>query len=322
MLIVDGNKLIETPIRDLLNLLQQQLYLSNKDKLSKVDFKYLNARVTCPIHKGGNENKPSCDVLLSDKTNFDGSVINAGTVHCFSCGYRASFPKFVADCLDITYRQAIEWLLNVSNYSFVEDIRNIECDLTLEDNKIELYSELPIVTLDELKSYDYIHDYMFKRKLSLDTINKFEVGYDPKTDSLTFPVYVDGKCIFVAKRRVKYKRFDLPEINPKPIYGLDYCKGDSVIVCEGIIDALTCWSYGKEAIALFGTGSDYQARQLNNIRQRHIVLALDGDDAGRRGAKNISKYLTNKIVTTLDIPKDKDINDLTKEEFLELNELF
>lgn len=321
MLIVD-NKLIETPIKELLNLLQQQLYLNGINKLNTVNFKCSNAQITCPIHKNGQESKPSCDVLLQDKTNFDGSVTQAGTVHCFSCGYKASFPKFVADCLDITYRQAIEWLLNVSTYSFIEDSRDFNCDIVDEDKKTNLYENLPAITLDELKSYDYIHDYMFKRKLSLDVINKFEVGYDPVTDSITFPVYIDGKCIFVAKRRVKYKRFDLPEINPKPIYGLDYCKGDSIIVCEGVIDALTCWTYGKEAVALFGTGSEYQAKQLNNIRQRHIILALDGDYAGKKGMHNLSKYLTNKIVTKLNIPNGRDINDLSKEEFLALDEIF
>ena len=192
MLVVDNNKLIETPIRELLNLLQQQLYLNGKNKLKTVDFKYNNARITCPIHKDGQEAKPSCDVLLVDKTNFDGSIINAGTVHCFSCGYKASFPKFVADCLDMTYRQATEWLLNVSKYSFIEDERDLDCDLE-SNTKSELYSNLPSITLDELKSYDYIHDYMFKRKLTIDVINKFEVGYDPITDSITFPVYVDGR---------------------------------------------------------------------------------------------------------------------------------
>lgn len=116
---------------------------------------------------------------------------------------------------------------------------------------------MPIITLDELKSYDYIHPYMFKRRLTDEIINKFDVGYDPKTQALTFPVWVDGRCLFVARRRVNYKRFDMPEIYPKPIYGLDYLTTNEVIVCESILNALTCYVYGKEAVALFGTGSDY-----------------------------------------------------------------
>lgn len=48
---------------------------------------------------------------------------------------------------------------------------------------------------------------MFKRKLSLDIIKKFDVGYDKNTDALTFPVYVNNNCLFVAKRYIKYKRF-------------------------------------------------------------------------------------------------------------------
>ena len=163
---------------------------------------------------------------------------------------------------------------------------------------------------------------MFERKLTDDIIKKFDVGYDPKTDSLTFPVYVDGKCVFVAKRRVKYKRFDLPELKNKPIYGLDYVTDNEFIICEGVIDALTCWSYGKQAVALFGTASDYQLKVLNSVRQRKLVIGTDGDEAGDKAARRIAKALTNKLVTRLDIPKGKDINDLSKEEFDKLEEIF
>ena len=161
-----------------------------------------------------------------------------------------------ANCLNISYRDATEWILNISTYDYVEEERKI-VDVDNVEKEVNNYDTLPIVTLDELKSYDYIHPYMFKRRLTDEIINKFDVGYDPKTQALTFPVWVDGKCLFVARRKVNYKRFDMPEIYPKPIYGLDYLTTNEVIVCESVLNALTCYVYGKEAIALFGTGSDY-----------------------------------------------------------------
>lgn len=316
MLVVD-NKVIETPVKTIIDLLRQQLFLLHINKLDKIEIKQNNVRCTCPIHKGGQERTPSCEILLEDKNG-----IPAGTVHCFGCGYRASLVKFISDCLEIPFRKAKEWLLGVVNYSLKESNRDIE--------ELDLYKDiLPLnvnnwgeVYLNELKEYDYIHPYMFERKLTDDIIDKFEVGYDPKLDALTFPVYVDGVCRLVCKRRVKFKRFEMPEINPKPIYGLDYLTDNEVIVCESIINALTCWSYGKQAVALFGTGSDWQIEQLNKIPQRHIILALDGDEAGRKGTTRLIKGLTNKIVTVLKIPNGKDINDLTKEEFDNLEESF
>lgn len=311
MPIIIDNKVIETPVQDILNALQQQLYAQHINKLHNIEYKITNARITCPIHKNGNENKPSCDILLVDKGN-----IPAGTVHCFSCGYKANIVKFIADCLNVSYRSATEWLLNFSDYSYVSDIRDINIDIFNDnDNNDNVYSNLSAVTIDELKQYDYIHKYMFERKLNIDIINKFEVGYDPKTDSLTFPVYVDGKCLFVAKRRVSYKRFDMPEIHPKPIYGMCYIDSNEVIVCESIINCLTCWSYGYQAIALFGTGSTWQLNQLNNSNIRHFILMFDGDEAGRKGADRFKLNIKNSLITDIKMPNGKDVNDLSKEEF-------
>jgi DNA primase len=314
MLIVD-NKVIETPIKTIVDLLRQQLFLLHIDKLNTIEIKQNNIRCTCPIHKGGQERTPSCSILLEDKLDTP-----AGTVHCFGCGYRASLVKFISDCLGIPFREAKEWLLGVSEYSLVENTRNLELDL--QSPILPSNDNWQEVSLDELKGYDYVHPYMHQRKLTDDIIYKFEVGYDPKLDAITFPVYVDGVCRLVCKRRVKFKRFDMPVINPKPIYGLDYLTDNEVIVCESIINALTCWSYGRQAVALFGTGSDWQIEQLNKIPQRHIVLALDGDEAGRKGTARLLKGLKDKIVTVLKIPNGKDINDLTKEEFDNLEESF
>lgn len=316
MPLIIENKIIETPVKTIVDLLRQQLFLLRINKLERIEVKQNNIRCTCPIHKNGQERTPSCEILLEDKGD-----VTAGTVHCFGCGYRASLVKFIADCLNKTFREAKEWLLGVTTYSYIENNRDL-LELDLEAAKITFNNNWSEVSIDELKQYDYIHEYMFKRKLTDEIIEKFEVGYDPKLDAITFPVYVDGICRLVCKRRVKFKRFEMPEINPKPIYGLDYLTDNEVIVCESVINALTCWSYGKQAVALFGTGSDWQIEQLNKIPQRHIILALDGDEAGRKGTARLLKGLTNKIVTVLQIPDGKDINDLSKEEFDNLEESF
>lgn len=325
--IIDNNKVVLTPIIDIINMLQQQLYVNNINKLKNIQYKQLNARVTCPIHKEGLENTPSCDILLHDKETINSFgkkiTVPAGTVHCFGCGYNASLVKFIADCLNITYRKATEWLLGFVDYEILIEQRDIGEDIFLSKNVDNNYSELPAITCDILKEFDYFHPYMYERKLTDEIIEKFEIGYYPKEDVLTFPVYVDGKCLFVAKRKVKYKKFIMPKVNPKPIYGLDYVENEKeVYVTESIINALTLWSYGLKAIALFGTGSRYQIDLLNNINIRKYIICLDGDEAGINGRNRLLKFLNNKIVTYLDIPKNKDINDLSKEEFFNLKENF
>lgn len=307
MPIVVDNKQIETSVRSILEMLQQCLIASGIDRLADIEYKQQNATVTCPIHKNGHENTPSCNVLLTDKGDN-----SAGTVHCFGCGYRANMVRFVADCLDISYRSAKEWLLNCCDYSFVEDKRDVP--VFDEHAPLNNYDTLPKITIEQLKSYDYVHDYMFKRKLTWDVINKYEVGYSPEEDCLTFPVYVDGECLFVAKRKVPYKRFIMPAIFPKPVYGLDYIKGNDVIVCESIINALTATSYGYEAIALFGTGSQHQYEVLNNTGIRRFILMFDGDEAGWRGAERFMMNV-DAITVNVHMPEGRDVNDLSKEDF-------
>lgn len=52
--------------------------------------------VTCPFHKGGHERKPSCGVSLKEKITPD-KTYEAGTVHCYTCGYTADLPTFISD---------------------------------------------------------------------------------------------------------------------------------------------------------------------------------------------------------------------------------
>lgn len=319
-IIVDVNKQILTPVKEILLALQQQCAVSGNGKIKDLSFKANEAIVSCPHHKMGMENKPSCYVMLEG----DGKY-SAGTCHCFSCGWHGSIVKFIAETLGISYRASVEWLLGLSDYAIVDsgDTHPFKAlDEYFAQGKEEDRQGWGNITVDELKQYDYIHPYMFERKLTMDVINKFEVGYDPSTDCLTFPVYVDSKCVCVARRKVSYKRFVMPKIIPKPIYGLDYVSGNEVIVCESIINALTCYTYGKEAVALMGTGSSWQVDQLCRFPLRKITLALDPDEAGEQGVMRMASKLvrSGKLVSRLMIPTGKDINDLSKEEFDSLKE--
>ena len=118
-LIID-DKVIETPIKDIVNLLIQELALRHIDKLDRVEYKQNNIRVTCPVHSDGHERTPSCDILMYDKGD-----VPAGTVRCFGCGYTTNLVRFIADCLNINYRKAKEWLFENTTYSLVSSLRDV-----------------------------------------------------------------------------------------------------------------------------------------------------------------------------------------------------
>lgn len=165
---------------------------------------------------------------------------------------------------------------------------------------------------------------MFERKLTKDIINKFDIGYDKKTNCITFPVYdINNNCLFVVKRNVSFKKFYIPEGIEKAIFGLNQIPKDcnEIIVCESVFNALTCWVYGKVGIALFGTGSKEQIETLKTLPVRKLILAFDGDDAGRKADMKFRLALNkDKLIKSYHLPEGKDINDLTKEEFLLLKE--
>lgn len=312
-----GNKYIITPEIEVILQLQSELHLKGIQRLYKVKQTYSGIQVCCPIHNEGQEKRPSCGINTLDRKN-----VKHGTVHCFTCGYVANIDEFVSNCFGRMDKGKFgrQWLLEnfvVGVQSTRDCIRKISRE---EENLSNKY-----ITEEELDTYRYYHDYMFERKLTEDIIEKFDVGYDKKTDCLTFPVMDENNnCLFIARRSVKTKYFNYPESVQKPLYGIQFTKGLSeVIICESIINALTCWVYGKPAVALIGLGSPMQLEKLKSLRLRKYILALDADDAGFRSTEKIKKYLKGSgLVTELDIPDSKDINDLSEKEFLNLHEIY
>ena len=204
-------------------------------------------------------------------------------------------------------------------------------------------NQLTYVSEEELDSYRYTHPYMYKRKLTDDVIERFDIGYDKNTRCITFPVRnINGKTLFIARRSVVSKFFNYPQGVEKPLYGLyeimqtreqrkkylkpEYVDPQEIIVCESMIDALTCWVYGKYAVALNGLGNYLQFEQLRNLPCRELILATDNDEAGAKARERIRKYVKNKIISQYDYDSfpdgAKDINDLTKEQFEALRKIF
>ena len=71
--------------------------LTKTKKLYFKDIKYNpdNIILTCPFHKNGKENKPSCFIYVGEDEK-----IPWGTFHCFTCGEKGSLIKFIASAFD------------------------------------------------------------------------------------------------------------------------------------------------------------------------------------------------------------------------------
>lgn len=310
------DKFINASMFEVLRELRRQLKAGESPLLEKVVQSGDSVQICCPFHKFGTERRPSMGVLANNKGN-----IRAGTAHCFTCGKKSNLISIINYCFGKPEINAFgrRWLFQ--NFAAIS-IHERELQLDLERSKPAKQEKY--VSEKELDSYRYYHDYMIKRKLTKEIVEKFDVGFDSKTNCLTFPVRdKTGGTLFIARRSVKEKYFNYPKGVEKPLYGvyeLGKNKYTSIIVCESIINALTCWIYGMPAVALNGAQfSKKQLKQLRELNCRNIILGLDPDEAGRVAAEKLKKLLHNyKMVQEFEIPEGCDINDLTLEEFKKL----
>lgn len=306
MELIINNKLIDGDMSTILQKIRED---SHSHLLSVIGHENNdNIKITCPFHKNGNESHPSCFVY--SKRSGD---VEYGYYKCFTCGSKGHLYDLVSYCLDIDKEKAKKWLIDNFSNTYVKkelDLPRID----LNENK-KTYLDESILT-----KYAYYHPYLEDRKISFDVAKKFSVGWNQDNNSITFPVWDEhNNLIGITERSIDTKKFYIPENMEKPIYLLNFIIQEhitSVCVCESQINALTCWSWGFPAIALFGTGSKKQYEILNKSGIRNYYLCFDGDDAGDKGTlrfiKNINK---SAFITPIKIPRGMDVNDLTKEWF-------
>lgn len=319
-----NNHVILDDTQDILIELRKQLELNGVKRFAKFIDSGNNIQTNCPFHKEGQERKPSFGI--NKKT---------GECHCFGCGWSGTLSEMISNCFgkDDFGDYGNKWLIRNFLSVAVESRPDIDVDFC---RRKKITSETKkYISEQELDSYRYTHPYMYKRKLTDEIIDLFDIGYDKNTECITFPNRdINGNCLFVARRSVKTKFFNYPQDVEKPVYGLYECNicaktiknwfPDEIIICESMIDALTCWVYGKYAVALNGTGNENQFKTLRNMPNRKFILATDMDEAGLKARERIRQSLGNKIVTEYvwDINVAKDINDMNKEYFDSLKEVF
>lgn len=318
------------------------------EKLADMEFIRLNRimgkyySIYCPFHSNGEERKPSFGVLLQEEVR-NGRRYPEGWCHCFTCGYVKSLPEMITDILksrSIT-QSGLDWLKeNIPGFE-----QDTEFDYLLPgalvtsltnsyavDYVRSLTAEpVKYVPEEELQKYRFTVPYMYERKLTDEVIELFDIGYDANwippgrkkaVPCITFPVRdATGRTLFLVRRSIQGKFFNIPEYAEKPLYGIDVlpkgCK--SVIIVESCINALTLWSWGYKAVALLGTGNAIQMQQLKELGAQEFIICADGDDAGKRATRKLKNQLKSvALVWSVNMPDGKDVNDLTREEFIEL----
>lgn len=279
-----------------------------------------NIMITCPVHKDGHEHKPSCGVSIVPK--YQGTkIIEPGTVHCFTCGYTAPLSNFISNCFGYNDGGIFgnKWIKAQYNTGLTVKTRKVELNLS---RQVITHKELPTVPQEVLAGYRYTVGYMYNRGLTDDIIEQFDIGYDSKDDCITIPVpNLKGEVKWLQRRSIVGKKYYIPS----GINKTDYLLGASevlrlklykqpVYIVESPFNMLTLWKLGFPAICIFGTGGGNQYKMLNKLPIRHYIIALDPDEAGRKGSRKLLHNLgKTKLLSKVNYIDHRDINELDTE---------
>lgn len=321
--------IIQADTQSVLDMLKFDLAQHGVDRFHIFRNNGENIQTNCPFHKGGQERKPSFGINgEKDKC------------HCFACGWSGSIEEMISEIFGYMDdgKFGKRWLIKRFNTVEIEtrpnimegfngrpsDIYNHNRHNNICDSEHNRDCDRYIGEL-ELDKYRYIHPYMYKRGLTDEIIERFDIGYDRERKEITFPVRdLSGTVRFIAGRSVKSKFFKLPQGVDKPIYqGYRFNTGQYKVayITESFLNCLTCWKYNKPAMAMIGTGNKKQYEILNKLPVREYILAFDPDEAGRKATERFRKNVHGKIIKELVYSDNRDINDL-QEEFLNCKIIF
>lgn len=262
----------------------------------------------CPFHGGGVERNPSFGICVNKHNP------NYGQYHCFACGASGTVIG-LANTLNNKPQDdnfGIELAQSFGDVEVMDERQQIRLLPRVKPHIPGNVSDLELASYRQVKS-----EYLLSRHIKPEIQAAFDCGYDPSTQSVTFPVRRDdGESLFVVRRSVNLKWYNYPAGVKKPVYGLYELQqlapnAKQVVIVESIINALTLWGYQIPAVALLGTGSRVQIDYLNSLKMRSWILALDGDAAGEAATARLQSRLRSHT-SVMPIPPGYDVNDLDR----------
>lgn len=257
------------------------------------------------------------------------------TWKCFACGNGGDIFNLIGLVRNLdTFKEQLQYACDIFNIDFnSNDIEHSKKEFKKDnfknamkvtnetDNKIENETESKVnytSYFDECKKQlaEFLKDKKEYRGISLETLKKFKIGYDKQNDNIVIPT-TDYSYLL---RSVTGKRIQkVTASNPINLECLSQELDVPIFVVEGEIDALSLEEIGHKAVGL-GSTTNYNKliEKLSEIGKlkKPLIIALDNDDAGRKGTLSLTNALKNieiDYVVSMDIPY-KDPN-----EFLQAN---
>lgn len=277
----------------------------------------------------GNEAKALCPAPDHDDTTPSWSInLDSGQHNCFSCGFGGGFVYLTMIVRDQDGKAAKEWVRQ-------RKVKDIAAGAERKAARQE-HAELTEADLWEFDD-DYPQDELDYRGFSEYEAQGFNLLWDHKRDGWVIPVRDLEYKLIGYQFKPRHGTDGIPINYPKYLKksgrlfdGLQEMEGDVLIIVESPLDVVRLWHWGHEnVVALYGSSLDLEQAELIMERFDRVILALDDDEAGRKG---ISKALSRLkgvqcyVFAYGDVKRagpyhvhgtitEKDPGDLTKAEF-------
>lgn len=264
-----------------------------------------------------------CPFCYSD-SGFHLGISDKGFATCFKCGWHSieSTLHALFDCGYSTARHYARTMYGTKAY--VDPIKDVKFELPTDGKLIEssrafayLLERMPHLSYDEAVDLAAKYDIQY---------TKFEYKDQLLSGRVVFPNYYRGKAVswqardYLNIHGIKY--MTAPKdgellFHKNFLWGIDRVPYDKVIVCEGVMDALTI---GEGAVHTHGVKfSHSQVCELMGFSD--VYICYDNDDAGHDGAKRLASLLSHRTKVHIVKITEKDINSCSKQEIADVKGL-
>ena len=272
---------------------------------SEVDSDYL---IFCPYHN--NYRTPAGEVSK-----------DRGTFFCFSCHESRSLIELV---MHLTQKSYFETVRFIGAASTEVDIVSTMDKLLTEVPEFKPFDELMIKRLHaQALASPRAMRYYEGRRLSEESVKKFQLGFSENQDMVTTPVSSPDGSMYLGfvGRSIEGKEFKNTTGNwrSRTLFNLHRAKKHSTVyLVESNFDAIRLEQNGVPAVATLGA---YVSRIQTDLLTKHfnsIILVKDNDDGGNKMVEKMTDRLGNRL-TVIGVPQRfKDVGDMTDSDIQEL----
>jgi DNA primase len=258
--------------------------------------------IYCPYHN--NSRTPAGEVAK-----------DSGLFFCFGCQTTKNLEEFVMFTTGRTYFETARY---IKSKEAEHNIENIVNKAMYAPPEFIQYDELLIKRLNNqaIESPRAMR-YFESRRITKDSVIKFNLGYSEKQDSVTIPMQSpDGMTIGFVARTIEGKEFKNTPGLPKSkvLFNLHRVKSSSVVyVVESSFDAIRLDQVGFPAVATLGANVSASQIRLLEKYFNNVILVADNDEAGNIMKDKLIEKLGSLISVIKIDKKYKDIGDMDDE---------